>query len=225
MPYSTYRRRYKKSGVRKSSRRAYSVPAAKSLVRYRFNKPEPKYADFPISYTNILFPPNLTFLTAINQGSGQGQRIGNEISKYALRLNYITSPHASATTGSILRVMCIEDRFPNKVALTSTQLIQLVITNPAGSAQGVISAAIPENFHRFRVYYDQQHMVSPPSQDLSRTPHHVVIPLRSQTLFTGTTPTDSSVLTRGALYVLAFSDTGTNGPSAEGFARLIYNDV
>ena len=222
MPYSFGRKYRKYRKMFRGRGRSHYVSSAKSLVQYKYNKPEPKYKDG--TSTNAVSTPLSFFCTAIDQGTAQSQRIGNQISKYALRLNYVTSPNASATSGVIMRVMVIEDKFPNKTALTATQLATLVLTNPNPTTAGVVSPAIPENFDRFRVYYDQQHMIAPPTQDLSVTPHNVVVPIKSSSVYTGSTCADGSTMTRGALYVLILPSVGSAGPSLDIFWRLIYND-
>lgn len=228
MPY--YRRR--KSYRRWGSKRGFKhVAAGQSLIKHRYGKAEEKYLDYVTpSATAVgygaegyyLFP-----LSGLTQGTTANSRQGNMISKKAIRLNYVTTAGAGSTTGCILRCMLVEDKFPNGSTFNAGSLgSALLVQSTTGNA--VFSPSIPEKTDRFRVLYDMQHVIPPASQDTSQVPHSVVVPVRTATVFTnGNTCTDASIIARGALYFLCFSNVALAGtpPTVQCYSRLIFTDA
>ena len=237
MPWRRYSR-YGKRGYSSSRQKAPfrrwrtngGAGAARSLVCYRPFKQETKYKDTTLIAAEVCYDDvNFYRTTDINTGSGQGQRIANAITKRALRLNYCIVANSGSTHGAVIRVMVVEDRHCNKTALTSAQLGAALLTDPT-TADAIISPAIPENYSRFKIWYDMQHMISPATGgDLGAVPHTVVIKMGTTSVYTGTTCSDASTMTEGCVYIwvtsnVASSDT-TNKPAWSGIARLTYNDA
>lgn len=246
--YGGYARRYGgKSSYRKGSG-WHSTAASKSIVRWGSKSgSELKYADFKLeSAAGVDWNPYgnanaiaICLNSGLAAGSTTSSREGNHINLQDLRLNYFTK---GGTAPCLVRVLVIVDKSPNGVKWTNDTgaavtdataraagLLGNVLTNYTGSTaiQQTQTPVKPENSFRYMIKYDMTHMVTATTADLNVVPHSIVIPLRTQAVYVGSTGTaDSDALSKGAVWLCLMTSETTAAASCKvgGCARLTWKD-
>lgn len=244
MPYSKFPSRYSKYQSKYSKyKRGYPYVSApgKSIVPYAYAKKETKFLDTtldngaaaPIGVTYN--SPYLKLLCSVGQGAGLNQRVGSKIDAVNIRLNYVTSGYqsASALYGQVLRVLVFVDKWPNAPSTPNTvsTLLPQILQSGGNAANSFYSPIRPDTITRFTCLYDMQHMIAPATTNMGNVPHAIVIPVKSQVVFTPTatsgTPAsnDDTIIARGAIWIYVTSDySGSYAPQFVGTARLTYAD-
>jgi hypothetical protein len=214
------------------------------------SKKELKYLDncgnSILSFTAT--PPNDTnagagcfFMTNIATGSAVQNRDGTDVLMNDIRLNYTISAGSAAASASLVRCVCVLDRFPNSTTLgpsvagqplSQAQLdaLWLLVFSSDATAAAVASPQIPENKYRFTVLYDQCHSVSVKASDLAALPVSVIVPIRTHATYTkgSSSGNNASEMTRGAIYLFFISNlpySANVDPLVTCYSRLTWYDV
>lgn len=158
--------------------------------------------------------------SVIASGTNVNQRVGNHLYLEEMRLNYVTCAAPNGNRSELVRIMVIVDDWPNKTTMgTNADTNQARVTNATALCtlllkdyalmtvtdgyQIMIAQAVPENYYRFKIKYDQIHQVSASAADIAAVPHSIVIPLGINAIYTdNSTSFDGSNQTKGSVWVL-----------------------
>lgn len=214
--------------------------------RFKFTRPrvprptlETKVVDFPVGET-LSTTPTITHISAIANGTGDFQRIGNLVNfKYlhlALWINQ-TPGVGISLQADYCRVAIVYDKSPNGVLPTYASVFQATDNAGANTSDPFVKANI-DTKHRFRVLYNQNLFlpavgVAPTvsnggvEEGVGRLRLNKFIYLRwMPSRHIGTTAVIGSVES-GALYLLTETQTIAVGASAsvlQGSIRVAYVD-
>lgn len=175
---------------------------------------EAKNQDAAIAATTFNWTGTLSSLVNIGQGSGVGQRNGDEIQWAGVDFRY----HLYQSTTNIItmaRVILLID-FQNQLTATSDLL------SNTGGALACMSMFNRQNRARFKVLYDKTHVLD--QYDTAQTYVHVNIPAKK---LKGTTEfqTNTSTVTKNMLKILYISNINATLPTIEYNIRLYFKDM
>lgn len=147
-----------KKKLRSKKRRPFRKPTLSRIYRMvKAQRPETKYWDNDVVSTATAVAGTLTHLTAIDQGSSVGQRVGNWISLRGVYLNYFLTP-AAASSNNLTRFILFQwmDDYNSTPALNS------ILINNSGGANAYPNSPYNHVYKdKFRILYDRVHATAP----------------------------------------------------------------
>jgi len=203
---------YRKRTYRKKPRKAVSV--AKTVNRILARRVEDKIHDIFGTDATVAPGYGLYHITALTQGGGDFNRVGNEVNGTYLNAKIsVTFPD----TTNMVRLLFFYDRQPNGALPVAADLF----TYPAAPVQSFLN---PDAKRRFRVLKDM--LVSGGANGNVAIARTVNINLRrTPTMYKGATDAIGSINTN-ALYFMAINDSAlAPSPNVSYMIRYTYTDM
>ncbi len=201
--------------VAAAPRRGKQTNVSKTQVRQMIGalklSPELKYIDNPTYVAQtVLTAMTQTHMTAITQGTGVSNRVGQEI--FAERLDYRLNFRTLTQTTAAIRMMVVVDLQPNGALFAQSDLL-LASGDPA-------EMTLYEFRQRFRVLHDEYFGVDTYNPQTFRNGS---VPLKQKVKYLGSTNNISNLRT-GAIYLVLISDSAATDPVVNGNVRLWWRD-
>jgi len=150
--------------------------------------------------------------TAVAQGAGGSQRVGNSIYVTGLAMNYYWYKHPTSTQVQIRLVIVMDTQTQSDdTALSWTEVFE------SSSIMSMVNKGSQKN--RFKILYDKIGMID--TSDFGQTHQKVFIPIKKQIDYNGSASSD---IQRNGIYGLILSDENTNQPAFNYYSRLYFQD-
>ncbi len=208
------RRRPRKRRPRTALAKASS--ALRQVRQLKANR-EKNHIDFAITFPDLDITGDELDVTAVIQGDGVLQRVGNKITTNNLSIKFVASGVANAQDSDLYRVMVVQDRRQEPgVTPVITDVIE---------AANVTSHLNISNLGRFKVWYDKVHYLAEIASGNGPTQRytHINVPLKVAVRYIGAASTD---VAQNGLYLMAITNNADPGTlNINGFARLSFTDT
>ncbi len=217
---SNLRRRNKKTGkrrIRKQGRlqiygSAYSQLKSDIARIMRIINVEDKYIDVSASGTALTGSWQLVLLNGITTGTSSVTRNGQSIKMLRMEFRYNLAINILSTNPQTARVVVFKDRQSNASAPTATDVF------PASS----VSSRVVGYLDRFQILYDETITLSPNGQEIQVA--STILGLNVHEKFNAGTAGTIADITENSLYLMFYSDNGSNFPSITYYSRIYFVD-
>ncbi len=223
MPYRKYNRRYSKRYKKRkgnifwrrlNNKSYYMAKKALSMLNVEYKCLDTDIADSATSQTPILHQ-----LTNSVQGDTQTTRDGSQIKLTRILLRYKLKLNSSATGGSSVRVMLIQDNQTNGAIFTAADI--LVNTSGSGAA-ALISPLVIDNKFRFRVLYSKLHNMNFEGRDIQS--YQKIFNFKDLKIrYNGNAGTIADITSK-SLVLLTVTDAATAQPRITAYVRVRFID-
>jgi len=228
-PYRSWKVK-KRTGSYKGSNRLLLAYKKRLLSR---NRPEIKTLDIQINGSNLISTPQFFLLNATRQGTGTFERIGTKATMKSIQFRFNCEPIGATTQhfASVVRILLVYDKSPNKVILTFADLIRNQFGDGTTSSPWDGMKNI-DNSDRFKILVDTEMYLPPFTSNLINSgpgdtnllwTHYQKLNLPVQYTGSSSPPTISEITT-GALYLIFVGQDGTCNYTMNGPARLRFYD-
>ncbi len=210
-----YKKSYRKKGYKKSTDKKQWNAIKKLQLQVGAQEYKNHFTKITASATGVT--PAVFSLVSMAKGNDQNEREGNEIAVTQIYFNSLVKISAAAANTS-LRYVIFNDRQPNAVATTATDLFEdNTVTDR------MVSAINPNGKYRFQIYYNKLVRLTISNGNaqckfFKRFKKPIII--RYNNLDNGTV----ADIETNNLQIMVFSDEATNVPTITHSVRISYID-